>query len=258
MPVANDLYYWAYHQDLKDKPAVVLIHGAGGNHLFFPPKIRRLEGVRVFALDLPGHGKSGGVGRQMITAYAQAVVGWMDAVKMSKAVFAGHSMGGAIAMTLAKDYKDRVLGLCLIDTGAKLRVAKAILENSEHDATFPLAVSLLLSQAFGAHTPKRMADLAARRLLEVRPTVLHADMVACNAFDIRDALPALQVPALVICGEEDKLTPLRYSQYLADKLPQAELAVIPRAGHMAMLENSDEVGRVMTAYCRALDYAAGA
>jgi len=62
MPIASDLYYHVYHED--NILPVVLIHGAGGNHLYWPSEIRRLPGFRVFALDLPAHGKSGGRAQQ--------------------------------------------------------------------------------------------------------------------------------------------------------------------------------------------------
>lgn len=257
MPVVADIYYYVYNENLSDAPPVVLIHGAGGNHLYFPPKIRRMEGFRVFALDLPGHGKSGGVGKQTILAYAQAVVHWMDDVKLSKAILVGHSMGGAIAMTIAHEFPERVLGLGLIATGARLRVAKPILENSMNVATFPKAVDLLLSHAFGIYADNRMKELAKQRMLEVRPTVLYADMVACDVFDVMPVLSEIEVPALVICGDEDKLTPLRFSQYLADRLPNARLKVIPGAGHMVILEKPDEVVEAVQSFGKDIVYQPG-
>ena len=78
MPIAADLYYHAYQEG--EKLPVVLIHGAGGTHLFWPSEIRRLLGFRVFALDLPGHGKSSGRGLQSIAAYATSVLDWMAAL----------------------------------------------------------------------------------------------------------------------------------------------------------------------------------
>ena len=63
MPVAADLYYHIYEGSEEGRrPPVVLIHGAGGTHLHWPSEVRRLPGYRVLALDLPGHGKSGGAG----------------------------------------------------------------------------------------------------------------------------------------------------------------------------------------------------
>jgi pimeloyl-ACP methyl ester carboxylesterase len=88
MPFAVKIYY-QIHQDAADLP-LVLLHGAGGNHLSWPPELRRLAGFRVYALDLPGHGKSPGRGQQSIEAYLIALRDWMQAVELHRAVFIGH------------------------------------------------------------------------------------------------------------------------------------------------------------------------
>ena len=74
MPTAGDIYYFASKQGAATKPAVVLIHGAGGDHLHWPHNIRRLGEYRVFAPDLPGHGKSRGIGAQSIREYAKTIM----------------------------------------------------------------------------------------------------------------------------------------------------------------------------------------
>src|SRR5512144_1734171 len=104
MPVAASLYYFSHNEDERSRPPIILIHGAGGTHLSWPPEVRRLPDQRVYAVDLPGHGKSEGIGRQSISAYARNLVAFMDAAKLSKAVIVGHSMGGAVALTLGLDF----------------------------------------------------------------------------------------------------------------------------------------------------------
>jgi pimeloyl-ACP methyl ester carboxylesterase len=114
MPLSAGLYYFHHEGGSAGKPPMVLLHGAGGDYLVWPPEIRRLPGIRVYALDLPGHGKSGGPGCQSVEDYARAVVGLMDAVGLWRAAFVGHSMGGAIALTLALDFPERTAGLGLV------------------------------------------------------------------------------------------------------------------------------------------------
>ena len=93
MPVAVDFYYSVCEGSEEGlRPPVVLIHGAGGTHLYWPAEMRRLPGYRMYALDLPGHGKSGGRGQQSIPAYAQAVLEWLEAVGLHKAAASmGHT-----------------------------------------------------------------------------------------------------------------------------------------------------------------------
>ncbi|MGB7874255.1 MAG: alpha/beta fold hydrolase, partial [Anaerolineales bacterium] len=135
MPTAAGLYYFAHGEDLRDRPPMLLLHGAGGSHLSWPPQIRRLTGQRIFALDLPGHGKSEGAGRQDITEYAKAVVEFMEALRLSNVVLVGFSMGSAIAMSLALGNRQRVRALGLIGSGVKLRVAASTLENASNPST---------------------------------------------------------------------------------------------------------------------------
>ncbi len=265
MPFAAGIHY-SFHEGVDvRKPPVILIHGAGGNHLYWPPEVRRLATLvancattyRVFALDLPGHGKSSGVGLQSINDYVRSVVNFMDAVGLWRAVIVGHSMGGAIAQTLALDHAERVAGLGLIGTGARLRVVPAMLSNTANPATFSLAVQTINEWAFGPQADPHLKALAAKRMAETRPAVLHGDLLACDAFDVMDRLSEIRVPTLIICGTEDKLTPLTYSKNLATQIPEAALQTVEAAGHMVMLEEPRRVAGALTVFLKTVPYQPG-
>jgi pimeloyl-ACP methyl ester carboxylesterase len=145
-------------------------------------------------------------------------------------------MGSAIAISLALDYPEHVLGLGLVGAGARLRVNPVLLESAASPTTFYSAVETVVQWAFSPQAPEQLTSLATRRMAETRPSVLHSDFIACAAFDETERIAAIHQPTLVICGQDDKMTPLRYSQFLADTIPNAELEVIPEAGHMVMLE----------------------
>ena len=252
MPIAADIYYHAYQKE--EKLPVILIHGAGGTHLFWPSEVRRLNGFRVYALDLPGHGKSAGRGQQSITAYAGSVIDWLAALDMHRAVFIGHSMGGAIVQTIALDYPEHVLGLGLVGSAAKLPVNPQLLDDSANPTTFHLAIESIVSWSFGPDVPKSLVEMAGKRFSEVRPSVLQGDLIACDAFDVTDRVMDIVQSALVICGSEDKMTPSRNSQFLADTLPAARLEVIPGAGHMVMIEKPQEVADTLRKLLGEINY----
>src|SRR5574341_24760 len=90
------LYYAKNAHFETAKPPLILIHGAGSSHLDWPPELRRMKNYNVLALDLPGHGRSDEQGRTRIEDYAVAVLAFMDAFTLDRAVLVGHSMGGAI------------------------------------------------------------------------------------------------------------------------------------------------------------------
>ena len=255
MPIAAEIYYHLYAESEGGlRLPVVLIHGAGGIHLHWPPEIRRMPGYRVFALDLPGHGKSGGRGYQSISAYAQVVLEWLGVIGVHRAVFIGHSMGSAIAINLALDHSTHVMGLVLIGGGARLRVAPALLDGASSPTTFHRTVEMIVSWSFSEKTPVRLVELAAQRMGETRPSVLHGDFLACDSFDEMERIAQIRKPILVLCGNEDRMTPLRYSQFLANNIPDAVLKSIPDAGHMVMLEQPQAVTKALMDFLSGISY----
>ncbi|MEW6717602.1 MAG: alpha/beta hydrolase [Chloroflexota bacterium] len=248
MPIAANVYYAHHPRERGDKPAVVLIHGAGGTHLYWPAEVRRLPGYDVFALDLPGHGKSEGVGQQSIEGYVEAVLNWMEAVGLHKAMFVGHSMGGAIALLLGLEHSERVLGLGLVSTGGRLKVAPIILESTASSVTFQSVLPAIAEWAFSEQADPQLLAQFGKDLAETRSSVLHGDFMACDAFDVLERLEAIQAPTLVLCGQNDRMTPVRHSEFLADHIPSSKLEIIPASGHMVMLEQPATVAEALLSF----------
>jgi pimeloyl-ACP methyl ester carboxylesterase len=225
----------------KGHPPLIFIHGAGGNYLHWPAEIRRMEREHVFALDLPGHGDSGKEGERTIKGYVKHLVSWMDALELGSAVLIGHSMGGAIALTTALEMPERVSGLILVGTGGRLRVSPMILELSDNAEMLNQAVEVIITWAFSDKTPANLISLAQKRMAETHPDVLHGDFSACDEFDVMERLGELAMPVQIICGNEDQLTPVKYSRFLSESIPDARLDLVEDAGHMVMLEKPGEV-----------------
>ena len=229
------LHYQLHHGTPRPAGApLVLVHGAGGNGMHWPGELRRLPGHAVHAPDLPGHGKSGGAGRAEVGAYAEVVHGFAEALALPRFVLAGHSMGGAIAVEFALRYPGRLAGLILVGTGARLRVAPQILTGILDD--FAGTTALLAQWTHGEHVDPNLLRLYTRRLREVSPQVIHGDFVACDAFDRRADVGRITTPTLILCGEADRMTPVKYSQSLHEQIAGSQLVVVPGAGHMVMLE----------------------
>ncbi len=257
MPVSNGLHYFALAAENYLRPPVVLLHGAGGHHLYWPPQVRRLPGQRIIALDLPGHGKSAGTGYHTIEHYAAGVADFLRSIGASAAILVGHSMGGAIALQMALEHPRHVLGLCLVGTGAKLRVAPALLEASADPERFHEAIALIRALSFAPQSSPRLQEMASARMTEIRPSVLHGDLLACNAFDVTRRLGQVAVPTLVICGGEDKMTPPWYSELLKRHITGSTLELVPDAGHMVMLEQPEAVAGYVERFLNSLTYRPG-
>jgi pimeloyl-ACP methyl ester carboxylesterase len=216
-------------------PPLVMVHGAGGSADLWGPQLDGLAGVaRVVALDLPGHGPLGGRGHPSVAAY-QA---WLDAVLIALAdgpvVLAGHSMGGAIAQAEALARPERLAGLVLVGTGARLRVLARLVHLLRENPREGQRLIQDLSFAPGA--PRECMELVDRVLRAGAPLVTLADYLACDRFDVRERLASMRTPTLVLAGVEDRLTPPAYGRFLAEAIPGARLVEIPAAGHFPQLE----------------------
>ncbi len=247
---SGPIWHARTRRPVTGRPPVVLIHGAGGSHLHWPPYLRRLPGTDVLALDLPGHGRSAGAGRDSIANYAADLLAWLDALAVERAVLCGHSMGGAVAQWLALERPERVAGLVLMGTGAMLRVAPILLETVLNN---PAAVlGMMADWLYGPAAPPALRELGMQAMAAVPPAVFHGDLLACDQFDVRGRLAEICVPTLVVGATEDKMTPLKFSHYLAENIPGAQLVIVAEAGHMMMLERPDEVGAAVTRFLSAL------
>ena len=243
------MFFQLSRNDLnRRKPPLVLIHGAGGTHQHWPAVLRRLPDWTVYALDLPGHGRSEGEGCNTVAAYREVIFEFCEAQGLERVVLAGHSMGGAVVQDFALHYGGRLAGMVLVGTGGKLRVAPAILDGllSDFDAT----ARQITEWCHGPLATEQQKRIYLKQLLQESPTVVHGDYAACDAFDLRADLPSIHTPALTICGSADIMTPPKFSEYLAQHLPDARLHLVPNAGHMVTLEAPEDLVETIAEFLR--------
>lgn len=178
----------------------------------------------------------------------------LDRVGATKAVLAGVSMGGQVALAFARRHTDRLAGLAMVDSRADAD-AEAARANRHRMADAVLAEGLavldpMLSGLLGATTREQRPHVVAgvrEWMHQARPEgVAWSQRAMAARPDSRQMLPALAVPAAVIVGEEDSLSPLAMAQDIAQRLPDCVLSVVPRAGHLSPLEQPDAVAAALT------------
>ncbi|KPJ75319.1 MAG: hypothetical protein AMJ54_15320 [Deltaproteobacteria bacterium SG8_13] len=230
----------------KGRELLLAIHGAGGDHRHWPEDMRTMAAADCIVVDLPGHGKSAGRGRQSIDAYADFIESLVAVMQLDALTLVGHSMGGAIIQTLGLRHSPWLRGLVLVGTGAKLRVAEEILHLLDTD--HPTAVELICSHAFGPTVSGSTRERYRKGLLQTPVEVIRDDFLACNAFDVMEKVNGIRIPTLIISGAADELTPPKYGNYLQDHIRQASHTIIPEAGHMLALEKPAEFIEAVTAF----------
>ena len=217
------------------KSTIVFIHGVGGTGLFWRSQIDSLiPRCNTLAIDLPGHGRSDGDGKDTIEGYAKAVIDLMKRIEVPNAIPCGLSMGGAVTLQLLLDYPDSLKAGILLNTGARLKVAPLIFEVLEKNFNdyVEMIGELVSSQNTDSTQLKRFQDEIAR----CKPEIIRKDFQACNSFDVMRRLGSIALPVLVVSTEDDQMTPPKYGAYLKDNIPNASWTHIMDAGHFLPLE----------------------
>ncbi len=215
---------------------LVFIHGAGSSSLAFNYQLQHFRNSK--ALDLPGHP----TGRPCptIEQYLEWVRGFTTARRYKNMVICGHSMGGAISMLYALRYPEEVKGLILLGTGARLRVHPDFMQlgrNSVDDHSTWLENQM----AYYPGVAQDMVQSLRRRSKEIGPSVELNDLMACDKFDVMDEIQNINLPTLVICGEQDTMTPVKYADYLFENIPGAKKVIVPGASHFVQLQKYKQV-----------------
>lgn len=245
VPVSGtDVYYLATGTGLP----VLLIHGSGADHTLWGHQVGALRHQHaVAALDLNGHGKSPRRAGDGLRTYTEDVLAVIDELG-EPAVVVGHSLGGAVALTVALESPHVLRGLGLVGTGARLRVHPEILSRVDRDITD--AVDFITDWAFSQRPAAEMRGKARTRMLQNGRETLKRDFRTCDAFDMMDRLSEIRLRTLVLTGQADQLTPVKYAEYLRNHMPNAYLEVVEGAGHLVMLERPEAVNDAIRGLCR--------
>ncbi len=213
---------------------------------------------KVITPDLRGFGGSRlGDDEPSLDLMADDVVRLLDAEGVDRAVVGGQSMGGYVTMALCRRHPDRLLGVVLADTKAtadseaaranRERIAAAVLERGT-----PVLVDEVLPGLVGPTTRQRRAMVfgRVRGLVQSAPpaAVAWAQRAMAARPDSFDALRGLKVPALVIVGEEDELSPRSDAEAMVEVVPDGRLTVIEKAGHLSAIEQPEAFNRAVAAF----------
>jgi pimeloyl-ACP methyl ester carboxylesterase len=247
---AEKIFAYSNGRDfVPEKPTIVFVHGAGMDHSVWTLQARYFahHGANAVAIDLPGHGKSGGQPLPSIEAMGNWVAAVIETLETKKAVLVGHSMGALICLQAAAAHPGVVEQVALLGASPAMPVHPALLEAAA--ANQPLAGELVSSWGHGPaghiggnRAPGGWLMGHALKLLERAPkNVLHNDLAACNAYQNgMAAAESVQCPTLLISGSEDRMTPARESIKLAAVMAKAELVEIHGSGHLMLVEKPDE------------------
>lgn len=217
----------------EGKKTILYIHGAGNRKEVWQEVMENLSGVKQIAIDLPGHGASSCKYEESIEEYALRVEEFMEHLNLSDVIVAGHSMGGAIAIKLLS-ISSRIKGAMLIGTGASLPVNPKLLNGLKEN--FLETVDYMVKWCFRKGVSIDLIKRGKELMVQAGQEVLYRDLYACSQYSGVEDLKKSKVPALVICGSSDVMTPPSFSEEVKELLERSELSIIHNAGHMVQLE----------------------
>ncbi|MFN8178836.1 MAG: alpha/beta fold hydrolase [bacterium] len=235
---------------------LVLIHGFPFDHTMWEPQIRALRrDAKILAPDLLGLGRSELPAPLLsLDDYADDILAWMDEAGIHRATIAGLSMGGYIAFALWRRARERVAALALLDTKAEADAEdgkRARLETRKAIGSRGMSeiVEGMLEKALGKTTRRARLEVVEKVRRMILATSPEGAMAAVDAMrerpDSVQDLAGIDVPAVVLVGEDDELTPPSFARTMAERIPNAKLVTIPGAGHVSSLEAPDKVTAVL-------------
>ena len=237
-------------------PPVVLLHPFPCNHEFWNPAAAAFESnYRLILPDLRGHGDSGiGEGPALMQKYASDIARVLDAAGIGRAVFIGCSIGGYILFEFWRRFRARVTALAICDSrpqadnaearANRLNAAAAVLEQGTEQF-----LDTMIPKLMGRTTVATRPDLvegarAMMRKMSAEDISLVQQGMAARPDSVAD-LKSINVPTLIVTGEEDVLSTVADSELMRQNIAGSQLKVIPKAGHYAPWEQPEAVGKVL-------------
>ncbi len=248
-----------YFDDVGSGPPVVLGHSLLCSGEMWGPQLPVLaERYRVVNVDQRGHGRSGHLTEPFdLYDMVADVVAVLDELSIDRAVWAGLSIGGMVAMRAAVTVPERVSGLILVDThagsetGYKKIKYRAMGAGAKLFGTRPFLPGIM-PLMFGRSTRRLKPDLVddwRERFASVHLASLNLTVDALARRDtVIDKIADIQMPTVVIVGDEDASLPVAYSREIAAAVPGASLVIVPGAGHLSSLEQPDAVTEAMMSF----------
>lgn len=234
---------------------IVFLHGVGSDKSVWRPQLAHFgQTRRAVAFDYPGYGESDLIEGATRDDFARAVLAGMEALGIDRAHICGLSLGGVIAIAMHQAAPGRCASLVLADSFAVHPDGRGIYERSVAASAdmrgFAKArVDFLLAQPADPAVRSEVIETMAR----IDPAAYRIGSEAVWLADQRERVRAIDVPTLILCGEEDQPTPPELSRELQEMVAKARFEVIGGAGHLTNLEQPAAFNRIVERFVRDLD-----
>ncbi|GAC19973.1 alpha/beta fold hydrolase [Paraglaciecola arctica] len=226
---------------------LIFIHGSGGCKEAWQFQSKHFKDP--LALNLPGH--PDGNLCTSIAEYSAWLHSYIQEQGFKDIVLVGHSMGGAIALQYAVDYPEALKGIVTIGSGARLRIHPDVLKMFEASVAKPSLATQFSDQTYKLIAPS-LVEVLQTRDQQNTPAAFLNDFKACDKFDIMEGLGKITKPLLAVVGDQDVLTPPKYSTFLVNNVEKAQQVLIPGGTHYVFAEKPNEVNQAIENFIQSL------
>ncbi|MDQ7818221.1 MAG: alpha/beta hydrolase [Melioribacteraceae bacterium] len=246
--------------DDKNQP-IIFVHGFPYDYSMWENQINLLkENYYCVTYDVRGLGRSFvGDGQYTMEFFVDDLFAVISELKLHKPVLCGLSMGGYIALRAVERNQNTFSSVILLDTrsdaddnAGKLKRAAGI--NRINIEGLEKFAEAFVTNCFADETPIEQKDMfftTLHKSYQHNPVGVKGCIIAImSRTDTSNFLSHIKIPTLVICGSFDKLTPPHVMRSMAEKIPDSEFAIVPRAGHMTPLENPDNVNDLISGFLK--------
>lgn len=255
--VTNNGYEIGYAEaGSGDATPIVFLHGVGSDKSVWHPQLDHFgQSRRAIAFDYPGYGDSDCAPLGTTRAdYADAIISAMHELGIDRAHVCGLSLGGVVAIAMHHAEQNRCASLILADTFAAHPTGVAIYERSlegsrDLPAMAEARVDVLLAQPADPAVRREVVETMSR----IDPAAYRIGAEAVWLADQRDRAAAIDVPTLVVVGDQDFITPIDLSNELIDLIPEARMQVIAGAGHLTNLEKPATFNSIVESFIAGVD-----
>lgn len=247
-------YFYRLSDSTENKKHTALfLHGSGGDGAVWDYQLSGLGSLcNVIIPDLPCHGRSKGNMMNTVAEYVEWLEHFVSTLKLFSFFLVGHSLGGAIAQEYTYKNPEKTKGLILIGTGIRFNVLPDYLQLLQDD--FEAAVKTSCMGAYSSSVSDELYQKGYEMLLKNGKAILYLDMLSCKQFDSSSWISSIEIPTLIFCGRDDKITPCESSHELANRLSNSRLHVVSGAGHMVMIESPEVFNGVVKNFMKEINF----
>jgi len=236
---------------------VMLAHSLASSHIMWAPQVRALEPrYRVLRYDIRGHGASGvPAGPYTLEQLAADAVSLLDALDIDRVHFVGLSMGGMIGQALALHHRDRLLSLGLCDTTARIPASMQPVWRERIERARAEGMAALVEETIARWFTEPARTAGAPAIDMIREQILATPVegfVGCceaiSALDYLDRLDQVDLPTLILVGEQDPSTPVVASEAIQARIPGSRLVRLADAAHLSNIEQAAGFNEALLAF----------